>query len=496
LANYTVTGEGTAKTLNDNDVLTVTVTGVINTPGSAVLMQDYLGSVLNAGTLACSYGGAIEARAGYQRIVNSGTIGGATGIELSPFSVQPGGNSIVNTGSITGTTSRGIIIGSGGNTISNSGTISSQLSEAIVIGSGFSDEGYYLDNLIVNSGLITANFSFFVSAAIKTYANADTVLNSGTIRGGLDLGNGTNTANNTGWIVGNVVTGTGSDTVVNHGTLDGNITLGDGADRFDGRDGDLNGHVAGGLGDDVYVIDDATTIILEDYLDVPNADRVESSVSFTLLSNIEELTLTGTAHLRGIGNDGRNVLTSNSGNSTLQGRGGDDLILGGLGDERLDGGFGNDVIYAAEGDDTANGGAGNDLLTGFLGDDFLRGGAGNDTLHGEQDNDTLLGGDGADSMTGGAGLDVFLFVRPSEATSAAQDRITDFTRGEDLIDLSTLDGTLAYRGTGAYVAGGAQMRIVAGGNTQLLIDLNGDNTTDMKIILTGNINLQAADFIL
>ena len=70
---------------------------------------------------------------------------------------------------------------------------------------------------------------------------------------------------------------------------------------------------------------------------------------------------------------------------------------------------------------------------------MLNGGAGNDTLNGGAGNDTLIGGVGADAMTGGAGADVFKITSLKDlGLDASQDIITDFTVGEDVIDLSAL----------------------------------------------------------
>lgn len=69
----------------------------------------------------------------------------------------------------------------------------------------------------------------------------------------------------------------------------------------------------------------------------------------------------------------------------------------------------------------ANGNGLDNLLLGSVGADMLNGGAGDDRLH---------DGAGSDVLTGGAGADVFVFTR-----DGALDRITDFTDGQDLIDL-------------------------------------------------------------
>ncbi|NVJ99282.1 MAG: M10 family metallopeptidase C-terminal domain-containing protein, partial [Alphaproteobacteria bacterium] len=58
-------------------------------------------------------------------------------------------------------------------------------------------------------------------------------------------------------------------------------------------------------------------------------------------------------------------------------------------------------------------------------------GAGNDTVAGGDGTDTLWGGSGNDLLTGGPGSDTFAFTTTSDT-----DTITDFTPGEDMLDIS------------------------------------------------------------
>jgi Ca2+-binding RTX toxin-like protein len=65
------------------------------------------------------------------------------------------------------------------------------------------------------------------------------------------------------------------------------------------------------------------------------------------------------------------------------------------------------------------------------GNDSLSGESGADLLFGGNGNDNLSGGSGNDTLEGGVGHDSFAF-----AEGSGQDTITDFARGEDLIDVS------------------------------------------------------------
>lgn len=71
------------------------------------------------------------------------------------------------------------------------------------------------------------------------------------------------------------------------------------------------------------------------------------------------------------------------------------------------------------------------LLAGTAGADIIQGHDGADNLQAGAGDDILRDGAGSDTMTGGAGADVFVLTADDMA-----DTITDFTLGEDIIDLS------------------------------------------------------------
>ncbi|TPE48157.1 calcium-binding protein [Amaricoccus solimangrovi] len=92
------------------------------------------------------------------------------------------------------------------------------------------------------------------------------------------------------------------------------------------------------------------------------------------------------------------------------------------------------------------GGVGNDRLSVKGGDgNILDGGSGADTLYGSAGADEMAGGTGADYLKGRGGEDLFIFENADDSPVAGRDRISDFTIGEDTIDLHALDAK-SWRG--------------------------------------------------
>ncbi len=105
--------------------------------------------------------------------------------------------------------------------------------------------------------------------------------------------------------------------------------------------------LTGGAGDDTYVVGAGDTVV-----EAVNAgtDTVQSSVTWTLGANIENLSFTGVAAINGTGNTLANVVIGNAGNNVLTGGDGNDTLSGGRGNDSLNGGTGNDVFQFARGD--------------------------------------------------------------------------------------------------------------------------------------------------
>ncbi|QSJ20483.1 hypothetical protein JYQ62_18375 [Nostoc sp. UHCC 0702] len=247
---------------------------------------------------------------------------------------------------------------------------------------------------------------------------------------------GTATINGSGNAGNNVIIGNSADNTLIG--LEGNDTLNGGAgyDWLIGGQGNdtLNGGAGyddlyGGAGNDTYIVDSTTDSIIENANE--GTDTIESSVSFSLanLSNIENLTLTGTAAINGTGNAGNNVIIGNSANNAL---------LGGAGYDDLRGGAGNDNLNGGEGDDSLNGDEGIDNLYGGEGNDNLYGGAGNDNLYGGAGNDTYILDGTTDTINENA----------NEGTDTIKSSVSFTLAYLPNIENLTLTGTAAINGTG------------------------------------------------
>lgn len=124
-------------------------------------------------------------------------------------------------------------------------------------------------------------------------------------------------------------------------------------------DGGVASILAGGRGDDLYLIENAKTVVEED--EKGGTDEVITALSWQLGAWIENLTLTGSDAVTGFGNSLDNVLTGNDAANALYGFGGDDTLQGGGGNDTLNGGAGNDTLIGSAGSDRLVGGDGSDV---------------------------------------------------------------------------------------------------------------------------------------
>ena len=422
--------------------------------------------------------------------------------------------------------------------------------------SGLSGSGNALANAITgNSGANTLN----------GYAGNDTLSGGGgadTLNGGADndtyivdaldtvveaAGGGTDT------IVANFnytlaaqlenLTLSGTSALVGTGNAAANVLVGnsgantlyglDGNDKLDGAGGSDAMH--GGLGDDLYVVGAGGDTVNE--LAGQGTDTVQSTVTYTLAANVENLTLTGINGISGQGNDLANVIIGNIAKNTLDGFGGNDVLNGGRGADTMTGGLGNDTYYVDDagdvtvelanqgtdtifstridytladnfenltldgaGDISGSGNALANVMTGNGGWNTLKGLAGNDTINGGAGSDKIYGGSGADIMTGGADFDYFFFTAITDSGKNAgvdTDRITDYQAGE-IIDLSGIDAIASTTSVNDAFVADANGSLVAGEYTAAIagsvatVSLYTDNVAGADMVFTVNLSAGVA----
>jgi serralysin len=160
-------------------------------------------------------------------------------------------------------------------------------------------------------------------------------------------------------IVGDNTTGITADNSANAltGGLKADLLYGmDGNDKLNGGAGaDI---LIGGNGDDTYIVDNLNDQVNEtdpNFL-VGGIDSVQTNVSYTLNSNVENLqlfigTTQSTTAINGTGNTLANIVIGNNGNNSLLGLEGNDSIRGNAGSDTIDGGTGSDTLIGGNGND-------------------------------------------------------------------------------------------------------------------------------------------------
>lgn len=302
--------------------------------------------------------------------------------------------------------------------------------------------------------------------------------------GGITTGNGNELDNTiTGNAGDNTLGGWEGDDVL-HG-LDGNDNLfgGNGIDALYGGIGNdyLDGgagvdHLEGGAGNDVYIVDDSNDVVVE--AAGGGTDQVQTTASYTLSANIENLFLRGSAAVDGTGNALDNYIAGNSATNEIHGGGGNDTIVGGGGDDFLIGGTGDDkyVFDASSGSDVIDNSDG-----GFDGV-FFTNGITRERLSFSRDGDDLLISIDASSTPAVRVLNHFLggnaaidYVQPDGGFYLPTSEINQIVAGGSTGDEydQVIDGTVA----GEQLAGSSGKDLIKGlaGDDQLF-GMGGNDT--------------------
>ena len=275
-------------------------------------------------------------------------------------------------------------------------------------------------------------------------------------------------------------------------------------------------------------------------------------------SSIAEIFTGGTARDNFYGGGGADLMFGGANSDFLNGQDGDDTLYGDGETDTLDGGAGNDILYGDAGGDSMNGGLGRDIyawrayegalvrafesvvlnraegdtlrfdmasafgvtltrVTNFQTQIDVVGGAGEtlllnffqsilssdltfvatpafftiddragaSTFSGGIRSEFIIGGSGGDIMTGGGGADLFRYLSASDSSiTATPDRILDFVSGDDKLDFRPLGSNivvnLGFTGNACFV----------------YVDVDGNGTNDMMIILSNVLAVSPNDFVM
>jgi len=315
----------------------------------------------------------------------------------------------------------------------------------------------------------------------------------------------------------NALTGTSGDDTINGGALADTLRGKDGADTLNGDAGDdrlvgeggsdiLNGGegadllyggtggeadaMTGGNGNDTYIVDAVGDTTDETGTD--GTDLVKSYISWTLGTDVENLTLLGTVAIDGTGTIAANVITGNDGNNVLNGDAGGDTINGGGGDDTINGGTEADTLTGSNGNDTIDGGDGDDIIDGGNGNDTLTGGANADDIIGGAGNDSLDGGTGADDLAGGVGDDTYVVDDAGDLVTEAASGGTDAVSASITYTLTGNTENLTLTGGGAIDGTGNTLNntITGNGGANVLTGDDGNDTlsggADVDTLSGGN----------
>jgi Ca2+-binding RTX toxin-like protein len=286
------------------------------------------------------------------------------------------------------------------------------------------------------------------------------------------------------------INGGGGNDSLYGGAGDDNLIGGAGNDLLDGGTG--NDVLTGSDGDDTYIVDNTGDIIIES--SSAGTDSVQSSVTYTLAANVENLTLTGTSAINGTGNALNNVITGNSANNILSGGLGVDTMIGGTGDDTYVVDNSGDVIIenAAGGTDTVQSSIDYTLgtnvenltMTGTSGwgtgnalNNVIIGNSAANNLTGNAGDDTLDGGAGADTMNGGAGNDTYVVDNTGDVITENANEGTDTVQSSIDYTLGTNVENLTMTGTSGWGTGNELNNVIIGNSAVNSLTGNAGNDT-------------------
>ena len=281
---------------------------------------------------------------------------------------------------------------------------------------------------------------------------------------------------------------TGTTVINGTGNVLNNVLVGNSAANTLSGDAGTD-TLIGGAGDDTYVVDNTLDVVTEALNE--GTDLIQSSITYTLSANVENLWLTGTAAINGTGNALNNVLTGNSAANTLAGGAGNDTYVIGMGDLVVEAaGAGTDTVQSGT-TYTLTNNVENLTLTGTTAINAT-GNVLNNVLLGNSAANTLSGDAGADTLIGGAGDDTYVVDNTLDVVTEALNEGTDLIQSSITYTLGANVENLWLTGTAAINGTGNALNNVLTGNSAANT-LAGGAGNDTYVIGIGDLVVEAAD---
>jgi trimeric autotransporter adhesin len=335
--------------------------------------------------------------------------------------------------------------------------------------------------IVTNAGVVVQDSSGTANAVIASVSyTLPTNVNSLTLSGTAALKGMGNSANDL------IIANTGADT----------LTAGSGADTLISGTSTAIESLVGGSGNDLFVVNFAGDLVSVG--GTHGADTIQSSVSYTLPSNVNDLALTGSSNLTGTAISGNNSIIGNAGNDTLKAGSGSDTLIAGVGVDTLVGGSAADTFVIDSASDvlvsvsaaantvvsSVNYTLATNISTLILDGSANLVGTGNgasNTIRGNNANDTLVAGAGTSSLFGGLGSDLFIINSAADVVSDAnygQKSGIDTIQSSVTFTLPSTINILVLSGTASLSAHGNSNvdELVGNGGADVLTAGNGNTT--------------------
>ncbi len=270
-------------------------------------------------------------------VFTTGTVNASANIEnitlIGTTSIGATGNSLANT--INGNNGSNTLTGGTGTVVD---TLNGLQGTDLLIGGAGADKmtgGKGNDTYSVDSttDVVTELANAVINGTDTVVSSATYTLNSAAAFGVENITLGTLTSSGGGGATTATIVSTGTTAINATGNALANTIIGnDGNNILDGGVG--ADAMTGNGGNDTYIVDNTLDTVTE-AASGGTADIVKSSVDFTLPTEVENLTLTGTTAIDGTGNASNNIIIGNAGINIITGGAGQDTVTTGAGADTI-----------------------------------------------------------------------------------------------------------------------------------------------------------------